>query len=425
MRGRSVWSVLTSNRATGAVAVINASLPESGEGEVKVASRALLGPRPTSGRFAAALSFQMEGYAAVRAAITVEKDGIARPGAPLRNVEVAWENFMESSVGRGKIADAGPFDPHDATADGTLHPSLITVSVKGLVLAPHAARSPRTAFLLDLAGKVSRVDLPEIPDVGLEGHLDARSDVTLEGGVPLGTAMVRDENGDVTAILLGRRAQDHWEISALSLAPARGDGPLISHADWTYGSRTAIGVTSLTADRRRPRAWAVFQPLHGDGTFGPPEPLPTLYDLGDRPRPCSAADRAKGPRFEAIFSSRDEVLFAGMRHPVLVNEPPTKTAVGVSTPMTLLTTGAIVHGSPASPCAAAWEAVGVAKSPVSAVLSGDLAHSWVFRAAVTPGKPGEIPAPAIEYRPMSCHYDSAATIPETIWNEKGTAKIER
>jgi hypothetical protein len=334
---------------------------------------------------------------------------------------------MEGSTGRGKIADAGPFDPHDATSDGALLPSLITVSVKGLVLAPHAAPSPRSAFLVDLAGKVSRVDLPELPEVGLEGHLDVRGDVTLEGGVPLGTALVRDENGDVTAILLGKNAQNGHEISVLSLAPARGDGPLISHADWTYGSRTSIGVTSLTADRRRPRAWATFEPLHGDGTFGPPEALPTLYDLGDRPRPCSAADRTKSPRFEAIFTSRDEVLFAGMRHPVLVNEPPTKTAVGVATPMTLLTAGAIVHGSPASPCAAAWEATGIAKSPVSALISGDLARSWIFRVAAAgkPAKAGEVAAPAIEYRPMSCRYDAAAPLPEAIWNEKGTAKIER
>ena len=425
MRGRSVWSVLTSNPTTGAAAVVSATLPESGEGEAKVASRSLLGPHPATGRFATALSFQMEGYAAVRAAIPVEKEGDASPVAPLRNVEVAWENFMEGSSGRGKIADAGPFDLHDATTDGARLWSLITVSVKGLVLAPHVARSPRTAFLVDLAGKVSKIELPVFPDVGLDGHLDVRGDVTLENGVPLGTAMVRDDSGDITAILLGRHAQNSWEISALSLAPSRGDGPLLSHADWTYGSRSSIGMTSLTADRRRPRAWAVFQPLHGDGTFGPPEALPTLYDLGDRPRPCSAADRAKGPRFEAIFSSRDEVLFAGMRHPVLVNEPPIKNAVGVSTPTTLLTAGAITHGSPTSPCVAAWEAVGVAKSPVSAVISGDLARSWLFRASTAPAKPGDVPSPGIEYRAMTCHYDSAAPIPDTIWNERGTARIER
>ena len=425
MRGRSVWSMLTLNAATGAATVISASLPESGEGEVKVASRSLLGARPGGGRFATALSFQMEGYAAARAPIVVEKDGSAKAGAPLRNVEVTWENFMEGSAGHGKIADAGPFDAHDATADGTLLPALITVSVKGLVLAPHAAPAPRTAFLVDATGKVTSIELPVFPDAGLDGHLDLRGDVTLDGGVPLGTAMLREESGDIVAILLGRHAQDHWEISSLSLAPPRGDGPLMSHADWTYGSRSSIGMTSLTADRRRPRAWAVYQPLHGDGTFGPPEPLPTLYDLGDRPRPCSAADRAKSPRFEAIFSSRDEVLFAGMRHPVLVNEPPVKGAVGVSAPITLLTAGAIAHGSPASPCAAAWEAIGVAKSPVSAVISGDLGRSWLFRVAGAQAKPGQISEPGIEYRAMTCHYDAAAAIPEAVWNERGTAKIER
>ncbi len=431
MRGRSAWSVITSDPATGAAAVVSANLPESGEGDARVATRSLLDAHAASGRFGTTISFQMEGYAAVRAAIPAEKDGAAEPSASLRNVEVAWENFMEGSTGRGKIADAGPFDPHDATPDGAQLWSLITVSVKGMVLAPRSDRSKPPAFLVEPTGKVSRIELPVFPDVGLDGHVEVHGDVTLVNGVPVGTATVRDESGDVTAILLGRRAHDQTDLSALALAPPRGEGPLVSHADWTYGSRSSIGMTSLTADRRRPHAWAVFQPLGADGTFGAPEPLPTLYDLGDRPRPCSAADRAKSPRFEAILSSRDEVLFPGMRHPVLVSEPPVKSAVGVTAPITLLTAGAIAHGSPTSPCVAGWEAVGVAKSPVSAVLSGDLARSWIFRVASAPakpgraGKPGEVSGPSLEYRPMICHYDPAAPIPEAVWNEKGTAKIER
>jgi hypothetical protein len=423
MRGRSVWSVLTSNPATGAVAALSANLPESGEGEVTIAARPLLGARPAGGRVATALSFQMEGYAAARVALPVEKDGALKAGAPMRNVEVAWENYMEGSVGRGKIPDAGPFDPKDVTPDGGLAPSLITVSMKGMVLSPHASREPRTAFLFDPAGKVARIDLPTFPDVGLDGHLDARADVTLEGGSPLGVALVRDPSGDVTSILLAHRAHDRWDINAMALAPPRGEGPLVSHVDWTYSSRTSIGMTSLIADRRRPRAWAVFLPFRSDGTFGPTEALPTLYDLGDRPRPCSAADRAKGPRFEAIFATQDEVLFAGMRHPVLISEPPAKNAVGVSAPITLLTAGAIVHGSPSAPCAAAWEASSAAQEKMSALLSGDLARSWLFRVVTAPGKPGEAPFSSVEYRAMSCHYDPAAAIPDAVWTEKGTARI--
>lgn len=426
MRGRSVWSVLTSDPATGAAAALSASLPESGEGEARVTSRSLLGPRPAGGHTATALSFQMEGYAAARAAIPVGKDGTPTPGAPMRNLEVAWENYMEGTSGRGRAADAGLFDARDATGDGVLKPSLITVSVKGMILNPHATRR-RTALLFDLAGKASSIELPVFPESGLEGgHLDVRGDVTLVDGVPVGVAMVSDESGDVSSILLAHHiAQDRWDISALALAPPRGDGPLVSHADWTYASRTAIGMTSLTADRKRPRAWARYQSFRSDGTFGPGEALPTLYDLGDRPRPCSAADRARSPRFEAILSSRDEVLFAGMRHPVLVSEPAAKSAVGVSAPITLLTAGAIAYGPPSAPCSAGWEAAGVAKSPVSAVLSGDLARSWIFRLASAAGKPGEAPSTAIEYRPMTCHYDPAAPIPEAVWSEKGTAKIER
>lgn len=423
MRGRSVWSVLTSNPTTGAAAALSANLPESGEGEVTIAARPLLGARPAGSRFATALSFQMEGYAAARVAVPVEKDGTVKAGAPMRNVEVAWENYMEGSVGRGKIPDAGLFDRKDVTPDGVLLPGLITVSVKGLVLNPHAAREQHSAFLFDLAGKVARIELPTFPDAGLDGQLDVRDDVALEGGSPLGVALVRDTTGDVTSILLAHRAHDRWDLGAMALAPPRGDGPLVSHADWTYGSRTSIGMTSLTADRRRPRAWAVFQPFRSDGTFGPTEALPTLYDLGDRPRPCSAADRAKGPRFEAILSTRDEVLFAGMRHPVLVSEPPAKNAVGVSAPVALLTAGAVVYGSPSAPCAAGWEASSTAHEKMSAVLSGDLARSWIFRVVSAPGKPGEVPSPSVEYRAMTCRYDPAAAIPDAVWHEKGTARI--
>src|SRR5262249_7851405 len=156
--------------------------------------------------------------------------------------------------------------------------------------------------------------------------------------------------------------------------------------------KAAIGVTSMVGDKRRARGWAYFQGFRADGTFAPPSPLATLLDLADRPRPCSAADRAASPRFEAVLFGKSQPIFPGMRHSVLVSEPLTKNAVGVTEPIALLTSAAVSHGPPSSPCVAGWEAKGVGKSGVErvgigAVLSGDLSHSWLFRNVASDSAP--------------------------------------
>jgi hypothetical protein len=70
---------------------------------------------------------------------------------------------------------------------------------------------------------------------------------------------------------------------------------------------------------------------------------------------------------------------------------------------------------------------------MGAVIPGDLAHAWLFRVpfdgpAPRPGRRGRAgsagsdPAPALEYRPMACHYDPTARVPEAIWNAPGTTR---
>src|SRR6185503_2951337 len=102
-----------------------------------------------------------------------------------------------------------------------------------------------------------------------------------------------------------------------------------------------------------------------------------------------------------------------------------------------LTWGAVLHGPPSSPCVAAWDAASISApgSPqVTAVLSGDLAHAWLFRlgSAETPappprtGAPGATPTPAapraqsdlkiVEHRPMTCRFDPSAKVPDAVWN---------
>jgi hypothetical protein len=117
--------------------------------------------------------------------------------------------------------------------------------------------------------------------------------------------------------------------------------------------------------------------------------------------------------------------------------------------MNLLTWGAILHGPPSSPCLAAWDAVSFSNPgspPVTAVLSGDLEHAWLFR-TVTPDAPAPRPGsprppstpggstasaarPAsdlktIEYRPMACRFDPTAKVPESVWSAPGTLRVER
>ncbi|MFO0761376.1 MAG: hypothetical protein U0359_33165 [Byssovorax sp.] len=434
-RGRSAWSVLTED-PDGAVGTVSATFPENGEGEPTIVTRSLLGRKP-AGESAADISRQMEGYAAVRVPISLDKDGDVKPGTQMRNVEVGWENYLESSLTRAKIPDAGPLEPPDvegSSGERFLMTGLITVTARGIVVSPHSPRAKNHgSFFIDNTGKIERLALPDFPERGLAGGLDLRADAVAIDGQVLAAAMVHDRSGETTAVILAcRDAGGGWTFTSTSILPAKGDdSPLLTHTDWTYAGKSTIGITALVADRMQGRGWATFQPFRADGTLGPAEPQPTLLDLGDRPRPCSAAERASSPRFESrLFNLLTEPLFPGQRHPVLVTEAPARPGALPETPLVLLTGAAVVHGSPSAPCVAAWEASGLARAPLAAVIGGDLKHAWLFRPSLPPSsvtaRPGA-PAPraGMEHRPMVCRFDPAARVPDSVWAEPGIAAPER
>src|SRR5262249_1673354 len=157
-----------------AVSAVSATLPESGEGDAKIVTRSLLGPRAGGAvRTATHLSHQMEGYAAARLAFPVEKNGEIKPGTPMKNVDVIWENYMEGTSGRARIAEAGVLGKTDVSigmGDYFYDTGMIPVTVRGGVVRPHSTRSrSAAAFFLDAAGKSERFTLPVYPPRGLGG----------------------------------------------------------------------------------------------------------------------------------------------------------------------------------------------------------------------------------------------------------------
>jgi hypothetical protein len=434
MRGRAVWSVLTHDRATGALASATALLPESGEGEARVVRRPLMGARSPHTATAISAS-QVEGYAVVRAPYPVDAKGKPRVGAPLRDVEVAWENLFEGTTVHARIPDAGPLEHDDViqTADGLdlLQTGMISVTSHGLFVRVHLgqAKSGQEVFI-DASGRVERHPSTPWPSSTAVGPADFRADAAALAGEQLGVGLLRSGELDWSAVVLAKRAPGGatWTYTADSLLPPPGPaGSSLVFTTWAWSAKAPVGVLAVVADPPHMHAWAHFVGFRGDGTFLPAQPVPTLYDLGERPRPCTLADRTGTARSPVPFRTLGRVvLFPGARHPVLVQEPRTKNAVGIAEPLVLLTSSAVVQGTPASPCLAGFEVESATSAPISAVVPGDLAHAWLFRSSVDPPRAGKrpdaAPTPTLEYRPMVCHYDPAARVPEIVWTRDGTSR---
>ena len=429
MRGRSVWSALSHDRATGALAVTTATMSEKGDGEARVVRRPLLGARGKS--TATYVAGQADGYAAVRVPFAADAHGRPTAGSPLRNLELAWENLTEGVAGRARVADVGSLEQGDVASGAgglnVLHPALVALRARGVFLRVHAAQTKAGQELfVDAAGRVDRHGVAPFPASSPLGSLDVRADAASVGGELLAVGLVQDEGHAWASILLAKRTPSGgWSTTADALLPQRSGGPLGAFTSWSSTPKT-YGVTALVADPVRAHAWAHYIGFRADGSFLAAQPVATLNDLGPKPRPCSAADRATTPRAVMPLKANNTLLFQGVRHPVIVNEPKPKGSSPPAEPIVLLTSGAVVHGTPASPCLAAFQADGVQRTLVGAVIPGELARAWLFRVtsdAPPAGKRADSTAThTLEYRPMTCRYEAAAAVPEIVWSQEGTSR---
>jgi hypothetical protein len=388
--GRAAWSVVTFSPSSKAVGVVAAVAPEGDAGEAHVEKRTLLGPTSSAhAAMALAGAYDTAGHVAVR----VPLRGF---GSPLRDVEVAWIDWAAGTSGRATIPEMGRWEPNDVDEpEGLFRVRFAALVHEGVVVRPHDAYThDPPAYRVDAQGHVEVVAWPW-------ARADDESVVVSDQRlVPL-QVRVRGarEVAEIETAGQATGGAPGWDVSVMTLAALLDHGAR-RHLELEVHALGGAAVLSVAlADPAGPFARTYALDVGSDGTLGAPRSLPTWLDLGARPRPCLASERRNTLRLVARAFGQGSVYAPGTLHPVVVTDDGTSLA--------LLSDGGIIHGSAASPCAAALHAVGIRKSDVEAVVLGDLAQAWLFRRT------------GLAFRVMSCQWDERATFPVAVWSEPG------
>ncbi|HVU04139.1 MAG TPA: hypothetical protein VHE30_20420 [Polyangiaceae bacterium] len=393
--GKLAWFVLRHEPIGALVSVTEARL-----GRDPVVDDVTLLPRVAKpADYAYTATIQIEGAAAMRYPVAAEPKAAAT-----RKIEIAWQDALFGHIGHATIPDGTPLRPGDYEEKGAMRlarPALLSIARGGVYVRVHATPvDAQPAFFVD--GKAVET-VPEVKwaDAGQGGF---HAEIARLGRTHL---PLRIEGATVVR---ASAAGSGWTFAAtnvgLSDARVRALDPT-EHTGIAYAGETA-GLLIETAFRGRPEG--LLYPFRAEGrVFDEPVHVPTQKDLPVAPRPCSAADKAGTPRIVSPF--RD-----GSRHPVIVTDP--------IEPMRVLLTGdAVLHGTPESPCAAAFEAslvfmeaASLGQTEQGVVFPDANERSYLFRNAA--GTRDGVSA--VEYRSMTCRAEPTAEVPREVWSEKGT-----
>ncbi|MGC4088963.1 MAG: hypothetical protein QM756_13900 [Polyangiaceae bacterium] len=390
--GKAAWFAVAEEPARAGVSVFVAR-----KGRVEPVS--LLDPVARAEQRAYAVLSQVEGVAAVRYRLPE-----AIPGrTSLTDVEVVAQNFIEGRLLRAHLADGGVYVPGDYVTNAgrtpEAQPDLVSIASGGVYLRlHHSARTDQPTLFLD--GK--RVESIPPVDWPRDSRFPARAEMVRVDGshVPMlfvgrGAALSRARRGQTGQTGQTGQGGFVFDSFATGMIDAASFG-LVAFDNIAYvGDRAGLYLEAQ--DGTGAYAAAQIFPLRASGALvDPPVLVATQGALGDRPATCDADAKAKTPRIVAAYQP-------GTRHPVVVSD-------NVEGPRTLLTAFAVLYGSREAPCAAAYEANGLANDTAQTaresalILLDDLEHSVLFRR--TAGDNG-----VLSYRHMSCHFDPAVEVP--------------
>ncbi len=371
-----------------------------GGGKPRVDTVMLLPPSPRPQGHAFMVTSQIEGAAALRYALPTGGD------KRLQNVEVAWDNLFENRVVHTRLRDAGTAASgdwqHELGVAQTAKPDLVSIAEKGLYLRLHTSgRDRQPTYYLDGNGVT---ELPAIvwPASALRS---GRAEMARVGNDHLGLLLY----GGGAAVVRARQSGGSWQFDAgvTGLAAPQSFGLSLDFGI-TYLNGRAVFHVELDDLQGRGGSAQVF-PLRGEGAvIDVPLRVPTQADLPLQAQPCSAAEKQGSARVIAPF-------LHGTRHPVIVND-------AVEAPRLMLTAEAVLHGTPESPCVAAFgvepvaNEAGVKATETALIAPDDLEHAWLFRQVPAQNGAGA----RAEYRSMSCRFAPTLEIPGELYREPGT-----
>jgi hypothetical protein len=369
-----------------------------GGGKARVEREMLLAPNERGKTYASYVSDQVEGVAALR---YVMPDGSTN--SHLSGVELGWINLFEGRTRRVSVGDGGAYAPGDfgrgSRGQQEADPALLSIAEGGLYLRLHHAPGDNQPTLFFDGQRVETIPPVTWPTVGVRGTHSEMAHVDGEH-VPL--LLVGRGSGVVRAHLSGGQQQLEAFANG-ALDPARFG--LTQTSNIAYSGLRA-GQLIETFDSASARAEAKLFLFRARGeVLDPPIDVPTQLSLPEKVERCSVGAEASTPRIVAA-------PYPGTRHPVVVSD-------GGDTPQTFLTSYAVLHGTPATPCVSSFDgepvvADGVAAPTTRVIIPlGDLPHAYLFRATA---QGVEV---RLEYHPISCKLDPAAEVPPELYRAPG------
>ncbi len=380
-RGASVWAASIEDPSTGEVVVIDAARDTGGPDQLR---RHTLLPRSRSrGDVAIRTEAQAEGFVALSAVLA---------GAHRGELEVAAIDLFTGRSVAEKLRGQASLEDGDVTVGERSHllSGSAAVVPDGIVVRPSTRRAE--IFFVPSAPGAERAHSP-LAAPSWPPSTRVTLDTFARTTAVLGVGLFLDEHVSRAASVARLDGDERIDVG---LAPASGPRRVtVTH--WSYRGAEA-GVTVSLVQRDLQRAASYFVPWSAASGVGAAIAVPTQRAL-ETPRPCSDDEVRTTPRVVAPF-------LVGTRHPVIIDD----FVEG------LMTSEAILHGSPDRPCLLGYVADVERRGGARAFLPASLGRSWLLRVSPRASR-------AIDVAAMECAFAPEVAAPPWIARFAATERL--